>query len=347
MRLGKQLLSHILAAGLLTTAAFAGGKEDPHDLLTKAFQQANIWTQGPVKLDAKVRMPGPNGQDLTLEYTVSWAGPDKWRAEWSAPGLQQVTVLNNNKLSYVTNQPSPLLRALQFEGAIGGLDGGNPAGPYAFPPLDYLKAKIDVTKKKVGAVDEKCLAWGSQPVVTYCIDAATGHLLSADTEFGTFEYSDYATSGSASYPKTVKVSYAKTLMEEGTVTITRDDKLADALFTAPEKSTTVDFHSCADVDKNFTAPHLTKLIPAKMPDAAKKAKKYGMVWVLVTVGKDGSVEKQEVIGGDPDLNPAAKEAVQQYKYTPYMRCGEAVEFEKVVVVPFAPPAPIPNSPLAS
>lgn len=342
MRYGKQVLSNILVAALLASAAFAGSKDDPHDLLSKSFQQGDVWTQGPVKLVAKVRMPAPNGQDLKLEYTVSWAGPDKWRAEWSASGLQQVTVLNNGKLSFFTNQPSPLVRAIEFEAAIAATDAGTPAGPYSyFPPLDYQKAKIDVTKKKVNNADAKCLAFG-QPVETFCIDAATGHMLSMDGEVGTFEYSGYATAGSTAYPQTVKVSYVKTLMEDAKVTVTRGDKFADALFAAPENSTSVDFHSCADVDKNFTPPHLNKTVPAKMPDAARKAKKYGVVWVLATVGKDGSVEKATSIGGDPDLNPAAIEAVKQYKFSPYMRCGEAVEFQKIVVVPFTPPAGIPD-----
>jgi TonB family protein len=340
-RRGKQVLSYLVAAAWLTSAAFASGKDDGHDLLSKSFQQGGIWTQGPVKLVAKVRMPGANGQDVNVEYTVSWAGPEKWRAEWSAAGLQQVTVLNDGKLSFFTNQPSPLVRGIEFEGAIAALDGGDPAGPYSFfPPLDYQKAKLDVSKKKIGTTDAKCVAFG-QPVVTFCMDAASGHMLSVDGEVGAFEYSDFS-AGSNAYPQFVKVSYAKTVMEDAKIAVTRGDKFPDALFAAPEKSTTVDFRSCADVDKNFTAPHQVKTVPPKMPDAARKAKKYGVVWVLVTVGKDGSVEKAVSIGGDPDLNPAAVDAVKQYKFTPYTRCGEAVEFQKVVVVPFMPPAGVPD-----
>lgn len=336
-----QFLAPLLVAALLASAAFA--KEDPHELLTKSFQQADIWTQGPVKLAAKVRMPSPNG-DLTLDYTVSWAGPEKWRAEWSAPGLQQVTVLNNGKLSYYSNQSSPLVRALEFEVALMSLDGGNPAGPYALPPLDYMKVKLDTDKKKINGVDAKCLSWGQspQPPQSFCVENTTAHMLSADVEAGTFEYSDYTTVGSTAYPQTVKVSYAKTLMEDAKITVTRGDKFADSLFAPPDKSTTVDFHSCADVDKNFSAPHLSKTVAPKMSEAAKKAKKYGMVWTLASVGKDGVVTKVTVIGGDPDNTAAAKDAVQQYKFTPYMRCGEAVEFQKLVVVPFAPSSGIPD-----
>jgi len=57
--------------------------------------------------------------------------------------------------------------------------------------------------------------------------------------------------------------------------------------------------------------------------------------MLVTVGKDGSVTKATAMGGaDPDFAGPGTEAAQQYKYTPYMRCGQAVEFQKVVLVPF-------------
>jgi TonB family protein len=336
----KKLFSLLMISGLLVPAALAGGKEDPHDLLTKSFQQANLWNQGPVKLVAQVRMPVSTGHDLNLDYTVSWAGPDKWRAEWTATGLDQVTILNNGKLSYASNQ-TPLVRAIEFEAALAALDGGNPAGPYAFAPLDYQKAKIDVSKKKINGMDAKCLAFGP-PAVTYCIDGATGHLLSVEGDLGTFEYSDYTTIGNLSYPQTVKVSYVKTLMEDAKITVSRGQAFADALFVAPGDSKAVDFAACADVDKNFAAPRLSKTVTAKMPEAAKKAKKYGMVWVLATVNKDGSVQKATVLGGDPDLNNAAQDAVQQYKFTAYMRCGQAVEFTTAVVVPFAPPPPLPQ-----
>ncbi|MGA2903903.1 MAG: energy transducer TonB [Candidatus Korobacteraceae bacterium] len=336
----KQLFSLVVVAGVLAPAAFAGSKEEAHDLLSKSFQQAGIWNQDPVKLVAQVRMPVPNGQDLSLQYTVSWAGPDKWRAEWTAPGLEQITVLNNGKLSYVSNQPAPLVRAVQFEAAIAALDGGTPAGPYSLSPLDYQKAKIDVSKKKINGADAKCLAFG-QPAQTLCIDPANGHLLSVDGDLGTFEYGDYTTVGSNAYPQSVKVTYVKTLMEDGKVTVTRGEKFADALFSPPDGSTTVDFASCANVDKNFSAPRLDKPVTAKMPDAARKAKKYGVVWVLAAVGKDGTVQKTTVLGGEADLSSAATDAVKQYRFTPYVRCGQAVEYEKVVVVPFAPPPQAP------
>jgi len=348
-RLNQQFFCAVVMALLCTSAAFA--KEDPHEMMAKSFQQADLWTQGPVKLVAEVRLPKQGGGDVTVGYTVSWAGPDKWRAEWSAEGLQDVTVLNNGKLSHLTNQKEPIVFAMLFESALATLDGGNPAGPYSTtPPMDWQKGKLDSSKKKINGIEARCMAFG-QPADTLCLDPATAHLLTGDADFTTFEYSDYVAVGNNTYPQTVKVSFNKQLLAEGKITVTRGEKFADSLFTAPEKSTSRDFPSCAELDKNFTAPHPNKTVPPKMPEAARKAKKYGVVWVLADVGKDGAVQKATPIGGaDPELTPAAGEAVQQYKFTPYMRCGQAVEFQKLVMVPFAPPqqgapaeTPMPSS----
>jgi len=340
-RFSKRTFSLLALAGLMSPAALAGSKESGHDMLVKSFQQANLWTQGPVKMVAHMRLPKGDGTDVNFDYTVSWAGPERWRAEWTANGLDQVTVLNNGKLSYLSNQPAPLVQLLQFEAALEALDGGNPAGPYTIPPLDVEKSKIDTSKKKINNVDARCVALGD-PLETFCIDPATAHILTLATtishaEIGSFDYGDYTSFGPTAYPQTIKVNYAGKLLEEGKVTVTRGEKFADALFIAPEKSTTTDLPSCADVDRNFTAPRTSKSVPPTISDTLKKAKKYGLVWVLANVAKDGSVQKATVIGGDPDLKMPATDAVQQYKFTPYMRCGQAVEFQKVVVVPFLPP----------
>lgn len=346
----RRVLSYLLVVLLFSSLSFA--KDDPHELLTKSFQQADIWTQGPVKLDAQVSLPKQGGGEVNIEYVVSWAGPDKWRAEWKAEGLQDIAVLNNGKLSVFSNQTQPLLFAMQFEAALAALDGGNPAGPYlTSPPFDWQKAKIDTSKKKIGSVDARCMAFGQttsfgQPGDILCVDPATAHLLTADSDLTTFEYSDYTTVGNNSYPQTVKVTFNKqATLAQGKVTVTRGEKFDDKLFAPPDKATTVDYPSCADVDKSFTAPHLSKSVAPKMPDAAKKAKKSGVVWVLATVGKDGSVTKATTLGGaDPDFTGPAGETVQQYKYTPYMRCGQAVGFQKVVLVAFLPAQKLPEEP---
>jgi hypothetical protein len=363
--LNKLFFSLLLVAGLLAPPAFAGTKEDdPHDLLSKSFQQADLWNQGPVKLVAKVREDNNNGEAQNLQYTVSWVGPEQWRAEWSAPDPQQITILNNGKLSYVSNRPKPLWSTIWVETALAALDGGTPAGPYSFAPLDYENAKFHVSKKTINGTEARCVAFGEPPTsffskgyredlgegfqhrpTTLCIDPTSGHMLTADGDLGSFEYSDYTMLGSNSYPQTVKVSYMGKPMEEAQVTVTRGEQFPDLILTAPEKSTTVNLDSCADPATNFTPPRLDKSVNAKIPSAARKAQEYGVVWILAIVDKDGSVEKTKVLSGPRALRTAATSAVQRYKYTPYVRCGQAVEFQQVVMVPFPPPPTPPSAPV--
>jgi len=126
---GKKLFSTWMAFLLISPVLVAGAKEDAaRDLLRKSFQQANIWTQGPVQLVATVRLPRPNAQDISLVYTISWAKPDKWRAEWSGAGYSRVIVVNDGKLYRFSSSPAPPLPVLEFEGALGALTGHGMGG---------------------------------------------------------------------------------------------------------------------------------------------------------------------------------------------------------------------------
>jgi hypothetical protein len=359
----RLFLPFLLIVGLHAPAAFADNEAAARELLSKSFQQADLWRAGPVKLQAKVRtLDLKHEQDL--QYTVSWAGPEQWRAEWSAPNLQQITILNYGKLSYVSNRPEPLWSTIWVETALAALDGGTPAGPYSFAPLDYEKAKVHISSKTINGTEARCVAFGEQPTSLFskgyrddlaqgfqhrptslCIDPTNGHLLTVDSDLGSFDYSNYTMLGSNSYPQTVKVSYMGKPMEEVQVTATRGEQFADSIITVPEKSTSVDFASCADPATNFTAPRLEKSVNVKIPGAARKTHEYGVVWVLAVVGKDGSVENAEVLSGPRALRTAATSAVQRYKYTSYVRCGQAVEFPQVVMVPFPPPPPPSSAPV--
>ena len=78
-------------------------------------------------------MDNPDGRAQNLRYVVYWDGSEKWRGEWSAPGRKQITIVNNGKLSYSSNQPKPPWSTIWFEAALAALDGGTPAGPYLLP----------------------------------------------------------------------------------------------------------------------------------------------------------------------------------------------------------------------
>jgi hypothetical protein len=67
---GLSVCGLAFVVALAALAAFADMNENPHELLSKSFQQADLWSHGPVKIVAKFPMYRSNGQIRTRQYTV-------------------------------------------------------------------------------------------------------------------------------------------------------------------------------------------------------------------------------------------------------------------------------------
>ena len=56
------------------------------------------------------------------------------------------------------------------------------------------------------------------------------------------------------------------------------------------------------------------------------------------MAKDGTISEAEIMTGDPLLAHAAKKAFLQWRYTPFMNCGQPTEKRIVGQVTFTPPS---------
>jgi len=70
------------------------------------------------------------------------------------------------------------------------------------------------------------------------------------------------------------------------------------------------------------------------PLPAKSARIQGEVVLAAIIGKDGSIQNLHVVKGHPILVKAALDAVQQWRYRPYLLNGDPVEVETQVTVNF-------------
>jgi TonB family protein len=70
------------------------------------------------------------------------------------------------------------------------------------------------------------------------------------------------------------------------------------------------------------------------PPEARKARIQGTVILKAVIGKDGSIEKLTLVSGHPALAPAAIDAVQQWRYRPYLLMGNPVEVDTEIQVNF-------------
>ena len=78
---------------------------------------------------------------------------------------------------------------------------------------------------------------------------------------------------------------------------------------------------------------ISKVNPVYPPDAREQHIQ-GVVLLKANIDKEGSVSSIELISGHPLLAPAAIEAVQQWKYRPFLLNGQPIEVETEVQVNF-------------
>jgi len=83
--------------------------------------------------------------------------------------------------------------------------------------------------------------------------------------------------------------------------------------------------------------HLVYRVAPKYPKQALRKKIEGTVELQAVIAKDGSLKELMVISGDPMLASAATEAVQKWRYEPYMLNGEPVEVRTRITVAFTLP----------
>ncbi len=78
---------------------------------------------------------------------------------------------------------------------------------------------------------------------------------------------------------------------------------------------------------------VTKVQPV-YPEAARKAGMQGLVVLDAVIAPDGSVKRLRPVSGPKLLAQAATEAVQSWKFEPYLSSGQAVEVETTIAVEF-------------
>jgi protein TonB len=71
------------------------------------------------------------------------------------------------------------------------------------------------------------------------------------------------------------------------------------------------------------------------PPIAKQAHVQGAVVLHAIIGKDGRIKNLSVISGNAMLTQAAVDAVQNWKYKPYLLNGEPTEVDTTVTVNFS------------
>jgi protein TonB len=83
-----------------------------------------------------------------------------------------------------------------------------------------------------------------------------------------------------------------------------------------------------------TAQIVSRPVDPSYPLLAKQMKVQGAVILQALISKTGSIQEIQVLSGPAILSAAAREAVRQWKFKPYLQSGRAVETEARITVNF-------------
>ena len=83
--------------------------------------------------------------------------------------------------------------------------------------------------------------------------------------------------------------------------------------------------------------YLAQRVEPEYPEQAREQHLQGPVTLEAVVGKDGSVKSLKTISGDPQLAAAARNAVRQWRFKPFLQDGKPAEFQTQVTVNFRLP----------
>ena len=92
--------------------------------------------------------------------------------------------------------------------------------------------------------------------------------------------------------------------------------------------------SRAPVSGGVMAGYLISQVQPVYPAMAQRARVQGTVVLSAVISQDGRIENLRVLSGHPWLVKAAMDAVQQWRYRPYLLTGQPVEVETQVTVNF-------------
>jgi TonB family protein len=83
-----------------------------------------------------------------------------------------------------------------------------------------------------------------------------------------------------------------------------------------------------------TAQTVTKSVPPDYPLLARQMKVQGAVNLTALISREGTIQELQILSGPTILAAAAREAVRQWRFKPYLQNGEPIETQARITVNF-------------
>lgn len=104
---------------------------------------------------------------------------------------------------------------------------------------------------------------------------------------------------------------------------------------APPSATSVEVSTADHVQLSpQTAQSVTVSVPPDYPLLARQMKVQGSVKLQALISRDGTIQELQILSGPSILAAAAREAVKQWHFKPYIQNGQPVETQARITVNF-------------
>jgi len=289
----------------------------------------------PWHLRARFKYFAPDGSVQSEMVMEEW---------WASPGHAK-TIFTGADFSRTEYRDGD--RSL-FTGSdkVSVLDSDLVLHPLPYPqPLD----KVGFSSREVstGTMKLRCLAEtikdlpaGSVPPISYCFDESNSLLQAAVTPAGnSTSWSNHITIDGHYLAKQVHIRDAKHTLASSIEVEQFDSPFAIAPTELVPPSDAKPLIRIVMLSSGVVMGNKISGREPAYPDNAKSMKIQGTVVLRATISRDGGMKALEIVSGPKQLQKAAKDAVQTWRYQPYLLGGEPAEVETTINVVFQMGAP--------
>jgi len=341
---------------ILPTMARAKNKKDTSadarqkalQLFQKALAISDIRAKDsqPFALTGIIEIPSGHGKSATGNYSLLWAGPDRWREEIRFVNYSRVRVGGKDRYWQVRSTDFEPLPFLSLEGAldyIGHLR--HWAEPDSISGLQELKFK----DKKIAGAKTECAVLTEEHEIrvsrgvakfktttTYCFNPSNGGLASTSASASppeTIEYSDFVPFAGKAVPSTIVVAEDRAPIVQFHISqISPLGNEDPKMFVPPSSAEEWDSCDTANLKK---AEIIRQQVPI-YPQVARTSHIAGSVSVYAVIGADGLLHNMKVlVSPSVLLSQSAVDALQGWHYQPATCNGKPLANETVLTIVYA------------
>jgi len=309
-----------IVALLLTPLLLASDRTpEGQEIIDQARSKSDIRELSSFTMKADVQIEN-RGKFVAGRYTLLWNGPNQWREEISFPGFNEIRVGGQGIVALKRDLDFVPLRIFQLQRVLAyGREGLN---------LRTDEGIKHVRSRKVNGTEARCAQLVSKESTReICVDASNGALIRdhpfVDKEFGPV--------GTKIFPRSLSyVEEGRTVAEAGIRQLTTTEPFPPSAFEVPPGA--VSEPNCL----HPTAGRLIRRVNPQYPDSERFARVQGTVAIYAVIGEDGTLRDTRIVSGvSPGLNKASLDAVQQWRYEPFMCQDTPVQVESVIQVNFS------------